>query len=146
MPKKSSKLNPDGGTPTLTFEKVPHHGSEDSSDEPPLDVVNNTMEAPKDIPKQLEGVFNAFKMCGPRKPAPPAADAQTHTQGATFYAIVPIAAPRNDEFFKGQVTSFHTCAFGMSNIFNTILYHPGLCLPHHLHGSASMPRQGNSSL
>jgi hypothetical protein len=64
MPKKSSKLNPDGsggGGPTLTFEKVPPHSSEDSSDEPPLDVVNNTiMEAPKDIPKELEGMFNSF--------------------------------------------------------------------------------------
>lgn len=119
MPKKSSKLlNPEGGGgsggATLTFEKVPPSPTNETPENMEEDTTQDTKTQPEntsvDIPKELEAMYNSFKMCGPKKPAPPASDSQTHTQGATFYAIVPIAAPRNEEFFKGQVSNMYDVA------------------------------------
>lgn len=106
----------------LTFERVPS-----SSDEPTLGAdetpIENTAEGttetttndtpistqntvPVSIPKELETVHAAFKLCAPKRPSPPSPSDVEATQGATFYAISPDAVPRTESDFKGQDYSF----------------------------------------
>lgn len=51
------------------------------------------------IPRQLESMQSAFKMCVPKKPTAAAAGDGAAGDGATFYAILPVNVPRTESDF-----------------------------------------------
>ena len=111
MPKKSKPVGE-----TLTFERVPSmaeggipEGGIPEGGIPDGGIPDDSIDGGSSItsqelefPRELEGLFNAFKLCGPRKLAPPPSSDTQSNQGATFYAIVPTSAPRDESVFKGQ--------------------------------------------
>ena len=119
-PKKSSQTSSKtaaAATATLTFERVPSSSSlspvlpgtvEDESAVMPTEMMPSTTEMMTPtteiavVPKELEPVQSAFRLCAPKRPSPPSPSDMDATQGATFYAIFPDPIPRNDDAFKGQ--------------------------------------------
>lgn len=107
----------------LTFERVPSSSAAPAPDaddmmpdETPTETTTETTtndtpvgtqnSMPISIPKELEAVHSAFKLCAPKRPSPPSPSDVEATQGATFYAISPDAIPRTESDFKGQDYSF----------------------------------------
>ena len=108
MPKKAKSTT--GEVATLTFERIPacHTPRDPTADPTQAEDIQDDEDTPMDsssspvFPKDLEGLYGAFKLGAPRKPAPSTLDTKSN-QGATFYAICPAASPRDDSVFKGQV-------------------------------------------
>lgn len=124
-PKKSQTSSKTAAaTATLTFERVPSSSLSSVlpgtvEDESAVDLgsmptaaemtttstqseMPTTTSITTDMPKELEPVQSAFKLCAPKRPSPPSPSDMDATQGATFYAIFPDLIPRDDAAFKGQ--------------------------------------------
>lgn len=98
---------PEAGADETPIENTAETTTETTTNDTPTSTpvsTQNTM--PASIPKELEAVHAAFKLCAPKRPSPPSPSDVEATQGATFYAISPDAVPRTEIDFKGQDYSF----------------------------------------